>query len=269
MDVSTFYALFSTTCFTLTGLWWNVVRARKDWTSDPPMRRTIGGIYLSFLLPALMGLFAQVGGTESPLLWRMSFVVIAIVTACSVGMAQLLARTTNLPMWHALLLLCFHATIAMAVVCASAIDLEHMILPNELTLGGALLCVVTSPVRSVGLVSSLIGAATGFAVAYAARPDDEGGAAPPGEQVSFAQAQAVVEQRCAPCHSENPTNESFSTAPKGIRLDTPDEIAAQAEAIERQAVDSTTMPLGNVTGMTDAERDLLGAWIAQGANTDQ
>ena len=83
MDVSTFYALFSTTCFTLTGLWWNVVRARKDWTSDPPMRRTIGGIYLSFLLPALMGLFAQVGGTESPLLWRMSFVVIAIVGGLS------------------------------------------------------------------------------------------------------------------------------------------------------------------------------------------
>ena len=25
MDVSTFYALFSATCFTLVGLWWNVV----------------------------------------------------------------------------------------------------------------------------------------------------------------------------------------------------------------------------------------------------
>ena len=25
------------------------------------------------------------------------------------------------------------------------------------------------------------------------------------------------------------------------------------------------MPLGNVTGMTDAERELLGRWIAQGA----
>lgn len=83
MDVSTFYALFSTTCFTLTGLWWNVVRSRRDWTSNPAMRRTIGGIYLSFLLPALMGLFAQVGGTESPLVWRLSFVVIAIVGGIS------------------------------------------------------------------------------------------------------------------------------------------------------------------------------------------
>lgn len=90
MDVSTFYALFSTTCFTLTGLWWNVVRSRRDWTTDPAMRRTIGGIYLSFLLPALMGLFAQVGGTESPIIWRLSFVVIAIIGGAS--MVRLLAR---------------------------------------------------------------------------------------------------------------------------------------------------------------------------------
>ncbi|WP_435742736.1 hypothetical protein [Microbacterium sp. PMB16] len=91
MDVSTFYALFSTTCFTLTGLWWNVVRSRRDWTANPAMRRTIGGIYLSFLLPALMGLFAQVGGTESPLLWRLSFVVIAVVGA--VSMVRLVAQS--------------------------------------------------------------------------------------------------------------------------------------------------------------------------------
>jgi hypothetical protein len=90
VDVSTFYALFSTTCFTLTGLWWNVVRARRDWTADPAMRRTIGGVYLSFLLPALMGLFAQVGGTENPLLWRMSFVVVAVVGGAS--MVRLVAQ---------------------------------------------------------------------------------------------------------------------------------------------------------------------------------
>jgi hypothetical protein len=90
VDVSTFYALFSTTCFTLTGLWWNVVRARRDWTAVPAMRRTIGGIYLSFLLPALMGLFAQVGGTESPILWRLSFVVVAVVGG--VSMLRLVAQ---------------------------------------------------------------------------------------------------------------------------------------------------------------------------------
>lgn len=91
MDVSTFYALFSATCFTLTGLWWNVVRARRDWSSDPAMRRTVGGIYLSFLLPALMGLFAQVGGTENPLLWRIPFVAIALIGGIS--MLRLVSRS--------------------------------------------------------------------------------------------------------------------------------------------------------------------------------
>ncbi|MER7817606.1 hypothetical protein [Streptomyces sp. NPDC096153] len=31
MDVSTFCALFAATCFTLVGLWWNVVQGHDDW----------------------------------------------------------------------------------------------------------------------------------------------------------------------------------------------------------------------------------------------
>jgi uncharacterized membrane protein len=49
-------------------------------------------------------------------------------------------------------------------------------------------------------------------------------------------------------------------------LDTPQGIAAHAEAIREQAVTSHAMPLGNVTGITLAERELLGRWIDQGAN---
>jgi hypothetical protein len=83
MDVTTFYALFSATCFTLVGLWWNVVAGRPAWMSDPALRRAVGGIYLAFLLPAMMGLFAQVGGTVHPNVWRASFVVFAFVGALS------------------------------------------------------------------------------------------------------------------------------------------------------------------------------------------
>ena len=57
----------------------------------------------------------------------------------------------------------------------------------------------------------------------------------------------------------------MNAAPRGIKLDTPEEIKTQAAAIEQQAVQTEAMPLGNVTGMTKAERDLLGRWIAQGA----
>ncbi|KPI33556.1 hypothetical protein OV450_6479 [Actinobacteria bacterium OV450] len=91
MDVRTFYALFSATCFTLVGLWWNVVQNHADWMRDPALRRLVGGIYLSFLLPALMGLFAQVGGTQQPQIWRAAFIALAVVgCACTL---RLLART--------------------------------------------------------------------------------------------------------------------------------------------------------------------------------
>ncbi|MFE0427262.1 hypothetical protein [Streptomyces sp. NPDC058953] len=83
MDVSTFYALFSATCFTLVGLWWNVVQNHAEWLREPAVRRVVGGIYLSFLLPAVMGLFAQVGGAATPEVWRASFVVIAVVGCAS------------------------------------------------------------------------------------------------------------------------------------------------------------------------------------------
>ena len=58
MDLSTFYALVSATCFTLVGLWWTVVERRPAWRSDPLRRRLAGGTYLSFLLPGLMSLIA-------------------------------------------------------------------------------------------------------------------------------------------------------------------------------------------------------------------
>ena len=83
MDVSTFYALFSATCFTLLGLWWNVVQKHEAWLRSPAGRRDAGGIYLAFLLPALMGLFAQVGGTANPHIWRASFVIVAAIGCVS------------------------------------------------------------------------------------------------------------------------------------------------------------------------------------------
>jgi uncharacterized membrane protein len=93
------------------------------------------------------------------------------------------------------------------------------------------------------------------------RPQSESvaGTAP----VPFEQVARIVDQRCTACHSQHPTK--VDTAPRGIKLDTPEQIKTQASAIEQQAVQTQAMPLGNVTGMTRSERDLLGRWIAQGA----
>jgi uncharacterized membrane protein len=113
-----------------------------------------------------------------------------------------------------------------------------------------------------------ITAAAGIAaVAVAIRPTGGSGEAAPGvANVPFARAQAIVRQRCVPCHSSHPTK--VDSAPLGITFDTPQQIRAQATLIERVAVRTTTMPLGNATGMTTAERDLLGAWIRQGAKIE-
>jgi len=81
--------------------------------------------------------------------------------------------------------------------------------------------------------------------------------------VTLAQVQPIVAERCAPCRCVNPT--LVSAAPAGIVLDTAAQIHAQAAQINAVAVDTHVMPRGNATHMTDAERKLLGAWIAGGA----
>lgn len=85
-------------------------------------------------------------------------------------------------------------------------------------------------------------------------------------KVGFATVQRIVDTRCVSCHAAQPADPSFLAAPGGVRLDDPAEVAAHAARIYVRAVQTKTMPLGNLTGMTDEERRLLGAWIAQGAD---
>ena len=63
------------------------------------------------------------------------------------------------------------------------------------------------------------------------------------------------------CHSNQPTSEIFSTAPKGMMFDNFDSIIINSDLIKKQTVDSIIMPLGNSTNMTDIERQQLGLWI--------
>ena len=74
--------------------------------------------------------------------------------------------------------------------------------------------------------------------------------------VSIAEVKAIMTARCATCHSG-------ASAPLGIKFETAEQIEARADDIERQAVLTRAMPPGNATGITDEERELLGAWIAQ------
>ena len=86
--------------------------------------------------------------------------------------------------------------------------------------------------------------------------------APP---VTFLTVRQIVDHRCHVCHAAKPTFPGFAQAPKGLMFDTPAEIKQLAPMIMAQAVKTHTMPLGNVTQITDAERAELGAWIAAGS----
>ena len=101
------------------------------------------------------------------------------------------------------------------------------------------------------------------AVAFALKPPAAPAAA---AGVPFAQVQAIIHQRCEGCHSTTPTLAGFASAPKGILLDSPEHILALTTQI-RQQLTAKTMPLGNMTQMTDAERDAVIAWIDQGGKS--
>jgi uncharacterized membrane protein len=83
--------------------------------------------------------------------------------------------------------------------------------------------------------------------------------------VSFSQLQPVISQRCQPCHSVQPIQPGFPQAPNGVMFDTPDQIVGRAQQIYQQAVVTKNMPFGNLTNMTQDERDLLAAWVQSGA----
>ncbi len=69
-------------------------------------------------------------------------------------------------------------------------------------------------------------------------------------EVSDAEALSIVQTRCATCHAAKPSDRTIKDAPKGIALETMDELARYAAQIEIQAVSNKAMPLGNKTGMT-------------------
>jgi uncharacterized membrane protein len=84
-------------------------------------------------------------------------------------------------------------------------------------------------------------------------------------RVTFGQAQAVIARRCVPCHSATPVQPGFTAAPNGVMFDSPDQIVGRAQQIYEQAVVTKNMPFGNLTEMTQEERDLLAAWVQAGA----
>ncbi len=100
--------------------------------------------------------------------------------------------------------------------------------------------------------------ALGFAVWFTA-PQARPGLA--GITVTDSEALAIVGKHCIMCHAARPSHDGFDAPPKGVILTSIPDILLHKDQIMAQAVNSDTMPLGNETGMTEEERQKLGAFL--------
>jgi uncharacterized membrane protein len=124
----------------------------------------------------------------------------------------------------------------------------------------AVLPVALGALTLIGVVVAL--APSQSPMLSAAAPTADASQAPP--SVDATEIHAIVEQRCVPCHSSHPSNPfGFNAPPNGIVLETLDQLRAHLPEVQKQ-VSLRTMPLGNLTGMTDTERATLLMWIGHG-----
>jgi leader peptidase (prepilin peptidase) / N-methyltransferase len=88
----------------------------------------------------------------------------------ALGHAVLVMVVMELPpevsIWRALGVFSAYLALGLGLIAAIFIDLDHMYLPDEITLGGAVLGLATLPLRDLGWQGALVGGAVGFAVVW-------------------------------------------------------------------------------------------------------
>ena len=77
----------------------------------------------------------------------------------------------------------------------------------------------------------------------------------------FEDVASIVMGRCSMCHAAEPNWEGLHWAPKGVRLDTPEHVAAHARDVYLQSGVSHAMPPGNLSYMEPEEREAIVAWF--------
>ena len=81
--------------------------------------------------------------------------------------------------------------------------------------------------------------------------------------VTDTDALAIASKHCVMCHAAKPAHESFQDAPKGIILESVDDLKKHAATIYAQTVQIRAMPLGNQTDMSENDRATLGQWLKE------
>lgn len=132
----------------------------------PACKKPIRGIYnvplLGFLF--LRGRAACCGAKMS---WRYPLVeAIGGVLSLAIVEVAILPMPPQTSLAYAGAVYVADLALVLALTAAAFIDLDHMILPDTVTLGGTVLGIATSSFRAMSFVDALIGAAAGFAVVW-------------------------------------------------------------------------------------------------------
>ena len=103
----------------------------------------------------------------------------------------------------------------------------------------------------------------GLIVATAPAPSTISQGENPAVKVETRDVYTIIESRCINCHASRPTFQGFASAPLGIELDGPEKLQQHAEKVYRAVVITRTMPLANLTKMTETERHLIARWFEE------
>lgn len=79
------------------------------------------------------------------------------------------------------------------------------------------------------------------------------------DQITTSDILPIIQKRCFACHSSKPTQAGFSSPPAGLAYDKAGVLENNADKINTQ-VTQKIMPLGNLTKMTDSEREQINRW---------
>ena len=142
-----------------------------------------------------------------------------------------------------------HAWLLVALVIVGGGCARHFLVHLE----------VGKPFASVAWALPVVAVALAVAVTMTAPTSRDSSA---GRQVSDVEVLSITDAHCVSCHAQVPTHPAFRTAPKNIVLESVDDLHRYADLVDLHTVRTRTMPLGNLTGMTDDERARLGAWLA-------
>lgn len=105
-------------------------------------------------------------------------------------------------------------------------------------------------------------------VIYVTRPQTAAATDDAVATASFVDVATIISLRCTGCHAAKPTFAGFASPPAGVVLEDADQIASEAARIYQQSVLTNAMPVGNLTGMLESERAVIGAWFLAGGGVD-